>query len=136
MEQKDDNTEEGKKITLLKALDLTEVTAQEPQNESDKRSVFVSNIDFNITPAEIEDHFHDCGIIVRITIFNDNKHLHKNHKQGFAYIEFRESSDVEKALLLDGSILGGNEIKIKKKRTNIRSYHQKRYTLGPTQAQR
>ncbi|CAL9728096.1 hypothetical protein MOUN0_C02036 [Monosporozyma unispora] len=114
---------------LSTTLDLEKLEPQSHHNEADSRSVFVSNIDFNITPAEIEEHFKDCGEIVRITLFNDNKHLHKNHKQGYSYIEFENVDCVEKALQLNDSILEGNKIKIQRKRTNIRSYNKKKLTL-------
>lgn len=114
------------------ALNLEALGTDIPHNEADSRSVFVSNIDFNITPAEIEDHFKSCGDIIRITLFNDNKHLHKNHKLGYAYIEFEDIASVEKALQLHGSVLEGDKIKIQRKRTNIRSYKKKKFTLNPT----
>lgn len=111
-----------------KAHDLIESKIPIQQTESDLKSIFISNIDFEITPNEIEDFFQDCGDIVRVTLFNDNKHIHKNHKQGFAYIEFDRETCVEKALLFNGSILKGTRIKIQRKRTNIRSYHKKKGT--------
>lgn len=117
---------------LSTALNLEALGTSIPHNEADSRSVFVSNIDFNITPTEIEDHFKDCGDIIRITLFNDNKHLHKNHKLGYAYIEFEDTASVEKALQLNESVLEGNKIKLQRKRTNIRAYKKKKFTLSST----
>lgn len=109
-----------------KTHDRIDLTILNQQNESDLKSVFLSNIDFEITPNEIEDFFQDCGEVVRITLFNNNKYIHRNHKQGFAYVEFDREACVEKALLLNGSILKGSRVKIRRKRTNIRSYHKKK----------
>lgn len=118
----------------FKSGGMIESKMQIQPNESDLKSIFVSNIDFNITPNEIEDFFQNCGEIIRITLFNDNKHIHRGHKRGFAYVEFDKEIYVEKALLLNGSILKGNKIKIQKKRTNIPSYHNKKY-IGHTISQ-
>lgn len=114
----------------LKTHSLIEPKTLIQQTESDLKSIFVSNIDFEITPNEIEDFFQDCGEIVRITLFNDSKHIHRSHKQGFAYVEFDRETSVERALLFNGSILKGSKIKIQRKRTNIRSYHKKKKSSG------
>lgn len=40
-------------------------------DETDKRSVFVKNVDYSSTKEEIIDHFKSCGKINRVTIIND-----------------------------------------------------------------
>ena len=45
--------------------------AQNPATEEedpDKRSVFVKNVDFSADDAQLTEHFKECGEIVRVTI--------------------------------------------------------------------
>ena len=45
-------------------------------DETDKRSVFVKNVDYSSTKEEIMDHFKACGKINRVTIIYDKYTQH------------------------------------------------------------
>lgn len=54
--------------------------AQNPPTEEedpDKRSVFVKNVDFSADDAQLTEHFKECGEIVRVTI-RKNPHTHQS----------------------------------------------------------
>lgn len=36
--------------------------------EADARSIYVGNVDYSTTAEELEQHFHGCGSINRVTI--------------------------------------------------------------------
>lgn len=40
-------------------------------DDTEERSVFVKNVDYSSEPAELKDHFKECGEIKRITILFD-----------------------------------------------------------------
>ena len=39
--------------------------------EADQKSVYVGNVDYSATAQELENHFHGCGSIHRVTILCD-----------------------------------------------------------------
>ena len=47
------------------------------------------------------------------------------HPKGFAYVEFENYEDAKTAIFKNGEMLGGRELEISKKRTNIKGYHFK-----------
>ncbi|CAH2042262.1 unnamed protein product, partial [Iphiclides podalirius] len=57
----------------------------EEKIEADNRSVYVGNVDYGATAEELEQHFHGCGSINRVTILCNK---FDGHPKGFAYIEF------------------------------------------------
>jgi polyadenylate-binding protein 2 len=44
---------------------------QEDKNDVDSRSIFVGNVDYSVSPEEIQAHFQECGSINRVTILLD-----------------------------------------------------------------
>jgi polyadenylate-binding protein 2 len=40
----------------------------EEKMETDTRSIYVGNVDYGATAEELEQHFHGCGSINRVTI--------------------------------------------------------------------
>lgn len=40
----------------------------EEKAEADAKSVYVGNVDYGATAEEIEQHFHGCGSVSRVTI--------------------------------------------------------------------
>ncbi|CAO4375328.1 unnamed protein product [Caenorhabditis nigoni] len=85
------------KMAVKMATRIVPPTAEE-QKEIDARSVFVGNVDFGSTIAEIEEHFKGCGVIVRTTIPKDK---FTKRKKNFAYIEFESSESIENALVMN-----------------------------------
>jgi polyadenylate-binding protein 2 len=87
----------------------------EQKVEADSRSVYVGNVDYGATAEELEQHFHGCGGVNRVTILCDK---FTGHPKGFAYIEFSDKDSVNTAMALDESLFRGRQIKVMPKRTN------------------
>lgn len=85
------------------------------KEEVDGRSVYVGNVDYAVTPEELQAHFQQCGTVNRVTILTDKQ----GNPKGYAYIEFLEVDAVEQACLLDGSELHSRQLKVNPKRTNV-----------------
>ncbi len=87
----------------------------EEKVEVDGRSVFVGNVDYGATAEELEQHFHGCGSINRVTILCNK---YDGNPKGFAYVEFVDKDSVDTAMALDDSLFRGRQIKVMPKRTN------------------
>ncbi|XP_045502079.1 polyadenylate-binding protein 2 isoform X1 [Colias croceus] len=87
----------------------------EEKIEADNRSVYVGNVDYGATAEELEQHFHGCGSINRVTILCNK---FDGHPKGFAYIEFGDKDSVQTAMAMDESLFRGRQIKVMPKRTN------------------
>ena len=96
-----------------------------PEKKEDY-SIFIGNLDFSVTKAQLQRHFEVCGTIQRVTIAYD----HQRHKaKGYAYIEFADEDGVTNALKLDGQLLEGRNLQVRKKRQtrpNMRSRSPRR----------
>ncbi|GAB5362370.1 hypothetical protein AAMO2058_000791000 [Amorphochlora amoebiformis] len=66
--------------------------------EMDARSIYVGNVDYEVTTKTLEDKFTDCGTITRVTIPQGLK-----GPKGFAYVEFVEDTAVQHALNLNNT---------------------------------
>ena len=73
------------------------------------RSVYIGNVDYGATAEELEQHFHGCGSINRVTILCNK---FDGTPKGFAYIEFVDKDSVETAMALDDSLFRGRQIKV------------------------
>lgn len=98
------------------ALEERNQEASDDRNDIDSRSIFVGNVDYSVSPEEIQAHFQSCGSINRVTILLDK---FTGQPKGYAYVEFTEPSLVAQALVLNDSVLKGRNIKVTPKRTNI-----------------
>ncbi|XP_031826033.1 poly(A) binding protein nuclear 1 isoform X1 [Nomia melanderi] len=87
----------------------------EDKKEVDNRSIYVGNVDYGATAEELEQHFHGCGSVNRVTILCNK---FDGHPKGFAYIEFAERDSVQTAMAMDESMFRGRQIKVMPKRTN------------------
>merc|ERR1719348_563396 len=87
----------------------------EEKMEVDARSVYVGNVDYGSTAEELEQHFHGCGSIQRVTILCNK---FNGSPKGFAYVEFTDKDSVDTAMALDDSLFRGRQIKVLPKRTN------------------
>ena len=81
----------------------------------DRRSVYIGNVDYGATAEELEQHFHGCGSISRVTILCNK---FDGHPKGFAYVEFSDKISVQPAMALDDSLFRGRQIRVMPKRTN------------------
>ena len=73
------------------------------------RSVYVGNVDYGATAEELEQHFHGCGSVQRVTILCNK---FDGHPKGFAYVEFTDKDSVNTAMALDDSLFRGRQIKV------------------------
>lgn len=87
----------------------------EEKVEVDARSVYVGNVDYGATAEELEQHFHGCGSINRVTILCNK---YDGNPKGFAYVEFSDKDSTDTAMALDDSLFRGRQIKVLPKRTN------------------
>lgn len=84
----------------------------------------LTQVDYTATAEELEQHFHGCGAVNRVTILCDKfsgspkvncarKSLDMTNypKKGFAYIEFAEKESVDASMALEGSMFKGRQIK-------------------------
>lgn len=90
--------------------------AMADKGETDARSVYVGNVDYAATATDLEQHFHGCGSVNRVTILCDR---YTGNPKGFAYVEFTDKDSVEVASQLNDSLFKGRQIKVTPKRTNI-----------------
>ncbi|XP_041375781.1 polyadenylate-binding protein 2-like [Gigantopelta aegis] len=87
----------------------------EEKVDADARSIYVGNVDYGAAAEELEQHFHGCGSVNRVTILCDK---YTGHPKGFAYVEFADKDSVATAMALDESLFRGRQIKVTPKRTN------------------
>lgn len=104
-----------KEIGWSSPIAKANVTSEE-KIEADNRSIHVGNVDYSATEQDLQNHFHGCGAILRVTI---PKNKFTGQPKGFAYIEFAEKDSVEVSMALDDSLFKGRQIKVIPKRTNI-----------------
>lgn len=97
-------------------LDSTDRTNDTSQDDVDRRSVYVGNVEYSATPQNLQEYFKSCGQINRITIMVDKW---TGHPKGYAYIEFAQEESVENALLLNETLFKERLIKVTSKRKNI-----------------
>ncbi|KAJ2903554.1 RNA recognition domain-containing protein [Zalerion maritima] len=83
----------------------TTIDKTEEKEDVDSRSIFVGNVDYSVSPEEIQAHFQTCGSINRVTILLDKV---TGQPKGYAYVEFTEPSLVAQALVLNESTLKGD----------------------------
>jgi len=98
------------------------------KDEMDSRSIFVGNVDYSTTPEELQQHFHSCGTINRVTIVCDKW---TGHPKGYAYIEFADKDAVSNSVLLNETLFKGRQLKVIAKRTNVPGLNRRgRYHRG------
>ncbi|CAM4532497.1 unnamed protein product [Leuciscus chuanchicus] len=88
----------------------------EERIDSDRRSIYVGNVDYGATADELEMYFNGCGHVNRVTIPYNR---FTGHPKGFAYIEFSERESVRTAMTLDETLFRGRVIKGKWKSSSM-----------------
>merc|ERR1712168_1778436 len=81
----------------------------EEKVDADNRSIYVGQVDYSATAEELEQHFHGCGSVNRVTILCDK---YTGHPKGIAYVEFADKDSVGTAMALDESLFRGRQIKV------------------------
>lgn len=72
-------------------------------------------MDYSCTPKEVQQHFHSCGTVNRVTIRTEKF----GQSKGYAYVEFLEPDAVQEDLLLNESELHGRQLKVKQSLKNL-----------------
>jgi polyadenylate-binding protein 2 len=109
---------------IQKEVEAQMSTGQDPGSNGqavDSRSVYVGNVDYAVTPEELQAHFQSCGTINRVTILCDK---FTGHPKGYAYIEFAEEEGVTNALVLNETLVHNRQIKVLPKRTNVPGFNR------------
>ncbi|PRP84782.1 polyadenylate-binding protein 2-like [Planoprotostelium fungivorum] len=107
--------EEDEKLRKIQEQLSAEEGSSANKEDEDTRSVYVGNVDYSTTAAELQQHFNSCGSINRTTIFCDRL----GHPKGFAYLEFTDKDSVSNALLLNETTFKNRQIKVEPKRANV-----------------
>lgn len=90
------------------------------KRERDSRSVFVSNLDADVTVEDLMELFGQSSNVMCATI----KRTRDGLPRGYAYIELAGVVDAKIALRLNGTILNGRTLRVLPKRTNIAGMRQ------------
>uniref|UniRef100_A0A8C5NVU0 Poly(A)binding protein nuclear 1-like n=1 Tax=Jaculus jaculus TaxID=51337 RepID=A0A8C5NVU0_JACJA len=107
---------EAKQLLSSTAMGCSFPDTPKEKVETDHRSIYVGNVDYGGSAAELEAYFSPCGEIQRVTILCDK---FSGHPKGYAYIEFASPSSAQVAVKLDESVFRGRVIKVLPKRTNF-----------------
>lgn len=67
------------------ALEEKNQEVSDDRNDVDSRSIFVGNVDYSVSPEEIQAHFQSCGSINRVTILLDK---FTGQPKGYVYVVF------------------------------------------------
>jgi polyadenylate-binding protein 2 len=126
-EDDDDNIEELKQQLLVLEEEAKKRegfgTPQESSTpETDARSIYIGNVDYSATEAELLDFLRPCGDVVRVHI-GVNKFT--GQPKGFAYAEFKDMDGMKNSFLLNEQNFKGRNVIIKLKRTNISGYSKR-----------
>jgi polyadenylate-binding protein 2 len=95
------------------------------EEDRDKRSIFVGNVDYSTSTEELRSVFKECGLIERVTIPTDH---FTGKPKGYAYIEFTDESSVLKAESVNEKVFKGRKLKVLPKRNNIPKFNKPRMT--------
>jgi len=108
----------GSKIKVREKLANEEDTEVIKDSEMDPLSVFIGNLDHRTTILELTGFLQQVGIIEKVTLLR-NRETGK-HK-GAAYAQFRDRGSMLRALTLDGYVIGGKCVKVRRKRKTVRA---------------
>ncbi|MEM8640469.1 MAG: RNA-binding protein [Cyanobacteria bacterium P01_G01_bin.54] len=77
-------------------------------------SIYVGNLSYDVTREDLNEVFGEYGAVRRVSLPTDRQ---TGRPRGFAFVEFREEGDEEKAIEeLDGAEWMGRSIKVNKAR--------------------
>nr|PVC53018.1 hypothetical protein MACL_00000378 [Theileria orientalis] len=87
----------------------TEDMDTDTNEDVDRRSIYVGNVDYSTKPQELQEFFKSSGQINRITIMVDKW---TGHPKGYAYVEFSSEDAVGNAVMLNDSLFKERIIKV------------------------
>ena len=76
--------------------------------------LYVGNLPFKITEAELSDLFSQCGVVDSVRIITDRD---TGRSRGFAFVEMTNADEAERAIAaLNGANLGGRALNVNEAR--------------------
>lgn len=80
-------------------------------SHDNRRSAFVGNLPYDVEDQVLRDHFAECGEVVAVRIIRDRE---TGVGKGFGYVLFEDADGAQLALKLDGSVLMGRKVRVKR----------------------
>ncbi len=78
------------------------------------KNIFVGNLDFNTSEAELRQIFEAYGQVDRVSILTDRD---TGRSRGFGFVEMSSAEDGEKAIAaLNGSMIAGRKLNVNEAR--------------------
>eukprot|EP00884_Botryococcus_braunii_P023196 jgi/Botrbrau1/9560/Bobra.0089s0018.2 len=106
--------ERGQQAPRSKSQQKRKTQQQKQLEENIKRTVYICDIDQQVTEEQLASLFKDCGQVVDCRVCGD-----ANSAMRFAFIEFVEEEAVTKAITKNGTVLGSHPLRILQSRTAI-----------------
>lgn len=112
-------TEEGARkslvsnATVLLERHIRVDSVAHPAKQDAKSSVFIGNLDFEAEEELLWDFFGKVGEVESVRIVRDPK---TNVGKGFAYVQFKDSMYVAKALLMNDKKMGTRKLRVSRAR--------------------
>jgi len=76
--------------------------------------LYVGNLSYAVTEAELQQSFEEFGAVVSVNIIKDRE---TGNSKGFGFVEMENKEDGEKAIKeLDGSSMSGRDVKVNEAR--------------------
>lgn len=104
------NVQSGQQKTVPSAP--ASYTANRPSEDSESRTVYVSNVHFAATKDALSRHFNKFGEVLKVIILNDPTTC---QPKGAAYVEFLRKESAESALSLNGTYFMSRSLKVVRK---------------------
>lgn len=93
---------------LIKIMNNSNIDTSEAE-DIDETKLYVGNIDYSSSEAELAAHFSKYGQIEMVNIPLDR---YTGRARGFGFVTFKKPSDAMKAMALDGSEFKGRQIQV------------------------
>ncbi|WP_211829557.1 RNA recognition motif domain-containing protein [Kistimonas asteriae] len=74
-----------------------------------RKKLFVGNLDFSVTDADLMEAFSAFGTIEEARVITDHE---SGRSRGFAFVTFSTEESAESALTLDGQALNGRDMRV------------------------
>jgi RNA recognition motif-containing protein len=71
--------------------------------------VYVGNLSYDLTDDALRSIFSGCGEILELKIVKD---FYTGKARGFGFVTFGKPEAVEKAVALDGTMIGGRSLRV------------------------
>jgi RNA recognition motif-containing protein len=98
-----------KKIHNNLILLMNNSDIQVEEDDIDETKLYVGNIDYAASEAELAAHFARFGQIAMVNIPLDR---YTGRARGFGFVTFKKAADAMKAMALDGSEFKGRQIQV------------------------